>query len=98
MAGLEALAMGIPVLAADNRGTREYMKPGQNGFVCRHDDVDGFVKGIETIRRLTPEQRKTMQTRCRDSVRRFDKERANAIMQAIYADVDRRIDQNSHGK
>lgn len=91
MAGLEALAMGVPVLASDNRGTREYMKPGQNGFVYSHDDVEGFIKGIAAIWSLTPEQKKIMRDRCRDSVRRFDKEHANAVMRAIYADVDRRV-------
>lgn len=47
MAGLEALAMGIPLLAADNRGTREYMEHGRTGFVCPPGDAEGFLKGIE---------------------------------------------------
>lgn len=58
MAGLESLAMGIPVIAADNRGTREYMEHGKNGFVCRYDDVEGFVEGIERIRNPEPGEEK----------------------------------------
>lgn len=46
MAGLEALAMGIPLLAADNRGTREYVKPGINGYFCNSDTVQDWIDGL----------------------------------------------------
>lgn len=93
MAGLEALAMGVPVLAADNRGTREYMWPGKNGFVCPYDDVDGFIRGIERLRGQTDRQREEMRACCRESVRPFGKTYAIAAMRRIYTEVDRRIEQ-----
>lgn len=46
MAALEALAVGIPVIAADNRGTREYMRSGENGVVCQWNDIEGFAGAI----------------------------------------------------
>ena len=73
MAGLEALAMGIPVIAADNRGTREYMEHGINGFVYRYDDADGFAEGITAVRHLSGEQRREMEVHCINSVQQFDK-------------------------
>ena len=85
MAGLESLAMGIPVIAADNRGTREYMEHGKNGFVCQYDDVEGFVEGIERIH-------------CQNSVEPFAKVYANAVMRRIYLDVDRRVERRAHEK
>lgn len=91
MAGIESLAMGVPVIASDNRGTREYMEHGRNGFVCSSDDVDGFVRGIEAMRHLSAEKRTEMAVHCVDSVKPFDKVYANAVMHRIYADVDRRI-------
>ena len=98
VAGLESLAMGVPVIAADNRGTREYMEHGKNGYVCRFDDVDGFARGIEVLRELSPQARAAMAVHCRDTVRPFDKRYAGALMQRVYADVERRIGEAEHEK
>lgn len=94
MAGLEALAMGIPLLASDNRGTREYMKDGKNGFVYAYDDVDGFIEGIEKICALTAQDRKKMEAFCVESAKPFDMEHANAAMQKIYTDLRTRLEGN----
>ena len=91
MAGLESLAMGVPVLAADNRGTREYMRHGQNGLVCPPDDVDSWIAGIRTLRQLAPASRETMQTCCRASVKPFDKTLVRTAMRHIYQEMDQRI-------
>lgn len=50
MAAVEALATGIPVIAADNRGTREYMLPHENGFVCLADDQVTFAEAIGKLK------------------------------------------------
>ena len=96
MAGLEALAVGIPLLAADNRGTREYMEHGKNGFVYRWDDAGGFAQGIETLRAMPKERRREMAEYCRRSAAPFDKACARAVMQEVYAELDRRIEQECH--
>ncbi len=96
MAALESLAMGIPVIASDNRGTREYMEHGKNGFVCRYDDVGGFIRGIETLKNLSPMKKKEMKLFCTECVRSFDAQYATAVMKRIYSGVDRRIEQASH--
>lgn len=87
MAAVEALSMGIPVIAADNRGTREYMKHRENGFVCRWDDVAGFVSGMEYFMDLDPQSWTEMSRQCRQSVYGFRKERVYEIMEGIYGDV-----------
>lgn len=91
MAALEALSMGIPVLASDNRGTREYMKEGENGYICKYDDVSGFLRGIRKIQRQTMDEKEQMAKRCRASVERFDKKYSNKIMREIYEEVDKRV-------
>ncbi|HIW73102.1 MAG TPA: glycosyltransferase family 4 protein, partial [Firmicutes bacterium] len=91
MAGLEALAMGVPVLAADNRGTREYMAPGKNGFVCPPHDVDGFIRGIEAVRRMDEAQRRETAAFCRESTEPFDRRHTRAAMKEIYAAADRKV-------
>lgn len=96
MAGLEALAMGVPVIAADNRGTREYMEHGINGFVYRYDDADGFAEGITAVRSLSEEQRREMEAYCINSVQQFDKNYAQAVMRRIYAEADRKAVQETY--
>ena len=94
MAALEALSMGIPVIAADNRGTREYMQPGKNGYVCRWDDISGFVQAIEKIRNMDADSREKMKKNCRQSVMKFEKSNTSRIMREIYTWLDGEIMNN----
>ncbi len=50
MAAVEALGCGVPVIAADNRGTREYMKNHINGIVCDSEDVNAFAYAINDLK------------------------------------------------
>lgn len=88
MAALEALAMGVPVLAADNRGTREYMKDGENGYVCAPDDVNGFLRGLRALQKMTMEEKERMRQFCRNSVERFDQKYAEEIMRQVYQELE----------
>lgn len=90
MAGLEALATGIPVIASDNRGTREYMRHGQNGFVYNPFDADGFAAGIEAVEALNAAEKKALAGRCRASAEPFDQKNTMQLMREIYADASRR--------
>ncbi len=91
MAALEALAMGVPVIAADNRGTREYMHHKENGWVCRPDDVSGYADGIRYIMNLDEGSREEMKRACRESVREFTKEKTAEVMRRVYERLDREI-------
>ena len=73
MAGLEALSMEIPLIASDNRGTREYMVHKENGFVCDSRRVETVVEGIEYMMAMDSAQREKMKKVCRQSVRPFEK-------------------------
>ena len=42
VAPMEAMACGVPVIAADNRGTRTFIVNGKNGFLCDGYNVEGF--------------------------------------------------------
>lgn len=96
MAGLESLAMGVPVLASDNRGTREYMRHKHNGYICQWWDTDAFVKGIEFFKTLPLERRREMGESCIKSVRCFDKSNVNDIMGGIYRHALDRINGRNH--
>lgn len=92
MVGLEAMAMGVPVIAADNRGTREYLEHGKNGFVCNYDDIDGYIRGIQWIGSLSADRKAGLSRQCTETAKAFDKAHTNAIMRRIYANVAWRIE------
>ena len=58
-------------MPADNRGTREYMKNGINGFVCSWKDVNGYKTLLQRMTDLAEEELESMKTNCRNTVDRF---------------------------
>lgn len=50
IAAIEALACEVPVIASDNRGSREYMCHTENGIVCQADKVADFMDAICRMR------------------------------------------------
>lgn len=58
LAAVEAMAVGLPVIAADNRGTREYMQHGETGFVCRYNDAAAFAGAINKLHNDFPLKQK----------------------------------------
>lgn len=83
MAAVEALGCGVPVIAADNRGTREYMKNGENGIVCDAEDDEAFAKAIYTLQHDGTLRKAYSQSALRLS-RDFTKDAANLTMRRIY--------------
>ena len=98
MAGLESLAMGVPVLAADNRGTREYMVHGKNGLIYPWDDPAGFARGIALLRGMDTHRREELSRRCVDSVAPFDRTKARTAMKAVYREMDRKVRERHGGE
>ena len=82
MAAIEAMASGLPVIAGDNRGTREYMIDGTNGIVCRNRPEEYQ----EAIRRLygDPELRLRMGRKARGMAMHYDAAHSDAAMREIY--------------
>ena len=91
MAGIESLAMGVPVIASDNRGTREYMEDGVNGFVYPCYDVNGFAEGILKLKKMPEAERDIMRKKCWDSVQKFRVKNSHRIMDYIYSMIDQEI-------
>ena len=87
MAAIEALTMGIPVIASDNRGTREFMRHKQNGFVCKENVPKEYIKGIEYIRNLGSKELNEIKKICRESVVNFCKCNTRKVMSAVYQDM-----------
>lgn len=83
MAALEAMACGIPVIAADNRGTREYMEHGRNGIVCPAGDERAFARAIRELWE-NPDRRAAMGENALRDARPFGAEQAAASIREVY--------------
>ncbi|MGM0836081.1 MAG: glycosyltransferase family 4 protein [Bacillota bacterium] len=46
---MEAMACGLPVVASENRGHRELVKDGWNGFLIKDMDVESFQHSVKKI-------------------------------------------------
>ena len=86
MAALEALSVGIPVIAADNRGSREYMEDGVNGFVCYKNNAEEYSENIKKVMTLSKDRLAVMKNECIKTAGKFSKEKTAAVMEEIYRD------------
>ncbi|MCX6355562.1 MAG: glycosyltransferase family 4 protein [Candidatus Aureabacteria bacterium] len=46
---LEALAMGVPVIASDIGGLPQMIRSGENGYICAFGDIAGIAQRIEMM-------------------------------------------------
>ena len=90
--------MGIPLLASDNQGTREYLKPEINGYFCKCDEVRDWINGINNIRGMSQRERQEMEAMCRKSAESFGQENTDSIMELVYQDLDKRLGSDQYGK
>lgn len=83
MAALEAMACGVPVVGADNRGTREYIRHGENGILCRPGTTGDFIAAVRILYE-NPSLRKKMAVQARKDSWRFGKEESRLYMEQVY--------------
>lgn len=83
IAAIEAMAAGLPVIASDCRGTREYMHHGKNGFLCDINRIDTF---IDAVCRLLDDQsnRNIMKEKCKQTAADFSIDETEKIMRVVY--------------
>lgn len=87
IAGVEALMCDVPVIALDNRGTREYVRHMTNGLVCKNNSVDSFLNAIMCLYE-NPKFLNKLSANGRQSVKRFSKTSVNNRFRKIYAKID----------
>lgn len=87
IAAVEALACGVPLIVADNRGTREYAEDGYNAIVCGADDEIAFTAAIKKLYSVDA-YRNMLATHCRECARRFSTEETTGAMRRIYQVAD----------
>lgn len=83
IAAVEALMCQVPLITADNRGTREYLVEDVNGIMCHRNSVDSYRKAI--MRLLEHKNtRKRYRMACRESAMKFAITEVDKDMRKIY--------------
>ncbi len=83
---IEGMAAGLPLLVSDHRGTRGFIRDGENGIVCKYNDVSAFAEGIEFLAQ-NEKVRADMGNRNRTLSRQFHIDIINSKMKEIYEDA-----------
>lgn len=84
LAGLEAMAVGLPLLTTNMGGIADYSVDSVTGFVASADDVDGFKNGIQRLFK-DKELLEKIGKGNRKKVEMFSHENVDQIMKATYS-------------
>lgn len=83
LAAIEAMACGLPLIAADNRGTRDFCVDGVNALVSQATDVNKFASCIEDLYK-NKSLRGSMARYNIDAAKKFEVKQINESMKEIY--------------
>lgn len=86
LAGIEAMAAGVPLVSSNVHGILDYVLDGKTGYAIAPDDVDGFAKAIE---KLADDEalREAMRPACLAAVEPFELSNALNVMWNIYREI-----------
>ena len=80
---MEAMAMGLPVVASNVRGNRDLVEKGHTGFLVELGDISGLVRALERLI-LDRELRVAMRAAGRNKIQDYSLEKVLAEMSSIY--------------
>lgn len=83
---MEAMLCGKPVIASNNRGHRELIHEGVNGYLVEPNDVNGFAKRIEEIISGSL----SLHNATLQSVQSFTSESVTAELRNLYIEFERK--------
>jgi len=83
LAGIEAMAAGVPLVSSNVHGILDYVIDGKTGYACDPEDVDGFAKAIDKLA-SSEELRESMRDACLKAVEPFEINNALNTMWNIY--------------
>lgn len=95
MAALEAMACGVPVIALNQRGARQYMLHGRNGYICANEPA-AIAKAIDCLMKQPPDELAAMRKCARDTAGNFGQNSTIEIMRRVYRRVDMQVRSKSY--
>ena len=86
LAGIEAMAAGVPLVSSNVHGILDYVIDGKTGYALNPEDVDGFAKAIS---KLADDEnlRNEMASNCWNAVAPFEIAYALRVMWNIYDEI-----------
>lgn len=84
IATMEALASGLPVVAADAMALPHLVHPGQNGYLYQPGDIDEFAGHLRAVLTASPEQLDRLRRSALRTVEPHDIQRTLDIFEALY--------------
>lgn len=88
IATMEAMASGLPVVAANAMALPHLVHEGENGFLFEPGDVDGCATALRTMLELPQEQREAYGRRGLEMVQVHDIERTMELFERLYYGED----------
>jgi len=83
---MEAMAVGLPIVATDVRGNRDLVKSGENGYLVPLDDVEQTAIAIERL--INSENlRRSMGEKSKELVKQYDLQCILKEMEKIYDNI-----------
>lgn len=86
LAGIEAMAAGIPLVSSNVHGILDYVKDGETGYACDPEDIDGFADAIAKLSNDNALRIK-MKDNCLKAVEPFEMSNALRTMWNIYDEI-----------
>ncbi|MCR4793346.1 MAG: glycosyltransferase family 4 protein [Lachnospiraceae bacterium] len=90
VAAVEALLSGVPLIASDTRGIREYAVDGGNSIICRSGSAIEYAEAINRFAE-DKEMLERYSALCRDSALKFTTDEIRKSMRPIYEDAIMRV-------
>ena len=80
LVGLEAMACGVPVIASNVDGPREYVKDNFNGFLFEKNNIEDLVDKILVYYRLPQTKRNILSMNCEQTATLYDSSTAQSSL------------------
>ena len=80
---MEAMAVGLPIIATDVRGNRDLVKSGENGYLVHLNDIEQTAMAIEQLTN-SEDLRRSMGEKSKELVKQYDLKNIIPQMEEIY--------------
>lgn len=84
IATMEAMASGLPIVAADSMALPHLVRHGQNGYLFQPSNDNELAYNIEKVLRLDEAEYLAMQQQSLEAVKMHDLDRTLTTFEALY--------------